>query len=192
MAALAGESCGTTPHAPRAVAPAKTSPSASTSASASTPPPAIDSDGDGVLDPDDACPTIAGVPSPEAGKHGCPKVVVQVCLSIIILERPHFAPGSAKLSPEATPILDATADTMKAHPEIEEVEVAGHCDAVEKPCPDDARARVVRDALVSRGVEATRLKATGKGRDEPVASNGTAEERAKNRRVDFKVTKRKD
>jgi OmpA-OmpF porin, OOP family len=33
----------------------------------------IDTDGDGVLDPEDACPTIIGDPTPGAYRRGCPK-----------------------------------------------------------------------------------------------------------------------
>lgn len=199
MAALTGEACGapaspaSPPAAPMAsAAPVGSAvpPSPSASASASAPAPAfVDSDGDGIADADDACPTIGGAPSPEASKHGCPQVVVKVCLSIIIIEQPHFDPGSAKLTKQANPILDAAAETMKGNPEVE-VELSGHCDAVEKPCPDEARARAVRDALVSRGVAPNRLTAKGVGRDAPIASNATAEGRAKNRRVELNAKKK--
>ncbi|HSS38345.1 MAG TPA: OmpA family protein, partial [Polyangia bacterium] len=37
-----------------------------------TPPPPPDTDGDGILDTDDACPNEAGVASPDAQKNGCP------------------------------------------------------------------------------------------------------------------------
>lgn len=36
------------------------------------PPPPPDTDGDGILDPDDACPTVKGVASEDPRKHGCP------------------------------------------------------------------------------------------------------------------------
>lgn len=147
----------------------------------------MDSDGDGIPDSEDHCPTIAGVPSEDASKHGCPKVVVSVCLSIIVIERPHFAPGSAKLDPLAAPFLDAAASALKSHPEIDKVEVSGHCDAVEKPCPDAARATAVRDALVARGVDGGKLTTRAAGRGEPVADNATTEGRAQNRRAELKI-----
>ena len=34
----------------------------------------VDTDGDGILDEDDACPTVAGIPSEDPEKHGCPAV----------------------------------------------------------------------------------------------------------------------
>ncbi len=35
---------------------------------------ALDTDGDGILDEDDACPTVAGIASDDPDKHGCPAV----------------------------------------------------------------------------------------------------------------------
>jgi len=42
-----------------------------------TPPTAMDTDADGILDPDDACPTARGSTDPDPAKHGCPKPVDQ-------------------------------------------------------------------------------------------------------------------
>lgn len=49
----------------------------------------------------------------------------------------------------------------------------------------DARAKVVRDALLTRGVPAERLKAEGFAFQRPVVSNTNEEGRALNRRVDI-------
>jgi OmpA-OmpF porin, OOP family len=195
MATLATD-CGSPqkPEETHAVAPApsaSTSTSAAPSTSTAPPTPIVDTDGDGIPDPDDKCPTTAGVPSDDPYKHGCPKVVVQVCLSIMIIEVPHFAAGSAKLQDDSKKFLDAAASTIADHPEIEQVEIAGHCDAIEKPCPDEARAKAVRDALATRGVAKDRLTTRAAGRAEPAASNDTPDGRAKNRRAELKVTKKK-
>jgi OOP family OmpA-OmpF porin len=48
-----------------------------------------------------------------------------------------------------------------------------------------ARADAVRDYLVSKGVSADRLSTKGYGPDRPIASNDTAEGRAKNRRTEL-------
>lgn len=50
------------------------------------------------------------------------------------------------------------------------------------------RADAVRNYLISQGVNASRLKSTGKGWDSPIASNSTAEGRAQNRRVEMYIT----
>lgn len=39
------------------------------------PPAPLDTDGDGILDKDDACPSVRGLPSTEPSKHGCPAPV---------------------------------------------------------------------------------------------------------------------
>ena len=51
----------------------------------------------------------------------------------------------------------------------------------------EARASAVVDALVSRGVAKSRLRAVGYGEQQPVAANTTKPGRAKNRRIEFKV-----
>ncbi len=48
-----------------------------------------------------------------------------------------------------------------------------------------ARADTVRDYLVAKGVEASRLVAVGYGEAQPVADNGTTAGREQNRRIEF-------
>jgi OOP family OmpA-OmpF porin len=52
------------------------------------------------------------------------------------------------------------------------------------------RADAVADYLVKNGVSRERVHTRGKGPDDPVADNSTAEGRAKNRRIEFKLRKR--
>ena len=49
------------------------------------------------------------------------------------------------------------------------------------------RAQSVADYLVSTGVEPDKLRVTGRGKNEPIASNATEDGRARNRRVDIIV-----
>jgi OOP family OmpA-OmpF porin len=46
----------------------------------------------------------------------------------------------------------------------------------------------VRKYLADKGVAAYRMTAKGYGEDKPIASNGSADGRAKNRRVELKKT----
>jgi outer membrane protein OmpA-like peptidoglycan-associated protein len=54
----------------------------------------------------------------------------------------------------------------------------------------EARAQAVRNYLISQGVAGTRLTAVGMGDKTPIASNDTADGRARNTRIDFLVTAR--
>ncbi|MCF8112177.1 MAG: OmpA family protein, partial [Desulfobacteraceae bacterium] len=50
----------------------------------------------------------------------------------------------------------------------------------------ERRAKAVRDFLVNRGIDPDRLSYKGYGETDPVASNATAQGRAKNRRVEIR------
>ncbi|WP_455285540.1 OmpA family protein [Cupriavidus necator] len=69
------------------------------------------------------------------------------------------------------------------------VSVEGHTDNVGaqeyNQSLSDRRAAVVRDALVAQGVDRSRVSTSGFSYDRPVASNETAEGRAKNRRTEI-------
>jgi OOP family OmpA-OmpF porin len=53
----------------------------------------------------------------------------------------------------------------------------------------DKRAKAVMKYLVDKGIAKDRLSATGYGETKPIASNDTEEGKAKNRRVEFHITK---
>lgn len=142
----------------------------------------LDSDGDGVNDATDACPaTGQGMAVDE---RGCPKA------QTITLQGVEFENNSSILTAAAKQILDEVAATLRNAPQVH-AEVAGHTDSVG---PDDynlwlseRRAKAVRQYLVDAGVDAGRLTAKGYGETRPLAHNGTAEGRARNRRVELVV-----
>ncbi|EOR95201.1 outer membrane protein, OmpA/MotB family [Arcticibacter svalbardensis MN12-7] len=69
------------------------------------------------------------------------------------------------------------------------LKLAGHTDNVGSSASNTklskARAESVRQFLVSRGANASRIEATGYGEDQPIASNDTDAGRQQNRRVEF-------
>lgn len=75
---------------------------------------------------------------------------------------------------------------MKKHPRLK-VEIQGHTDSTGSPAYNlklsQRRADSVRDYLLSQGVPEDQLQTKGYGQTQPVATNKTAEGRAKNRRV---------
>ncbi len=72
------------------------------------------------------------------------------------------------------------------------VDVIGHTDSTGSASYNqtlsERRAQAVADILARNGVQRQRIVAYGKGETEPVASNATAEGRARNRRVELIIT----
>jgi outer membrane protein OmpA-like peptidoglycan-associated protein len=150
----------------------------------------IDSDGDGVCDGIDQCPGTP--PGVTVDAKGCPPppppppAYIPAPKQEIVLEQVFFATNSAKLLPASSETLDKVATSLIANPDVK-ILVAGHTDntgtAKYNLQLSDKRAKTVMDYLISKGVNPAMLKAKGFGLTEPIASNKTAEGRAKNRRV---------
>jgi outer membrane protein OmpA-like peptidoglycan-associated protein len=158
-----------------------------------------DDDSDGIPNPSDACPTTAGVPSKDPKQHGCPPppppAASLVGEEITISEQVQFEHGTAVIRPESDAILGSVAKVLSEHPDVEEVEVQGHTDDTGTPEINQKlssdRAQAVLAWLVQHGVDAKRLTAKGYGQSKPIADNADEAGRAKNRRVEFRVTKQK-
>ena len=146
-----------------------------------------DSDGDGVTDDKDACPNTPKGEKVDA--KGCPlPKVFEEGKTQLILEGVYFETNKADLKPESKEVLDRVAASLKANPDVK-VEVQGHTDSSGSRALNvrlsQARAESVRNYLIGQGVAAGQLTAKGYGPDKPIADNGTAEGRAKNRRVEL-------
>lgn len=102
-----------------------------------------------------------------------------------------FASGKAELLPAARTKLDQVATALKQSDEGSSFLVEGHTDsrgsAEMNQELSTRRAATVRDYLVSQGVATDRIRAVGRGLNEPVADNDTTEGRANNRRVEVVV-----
>jgi OmpA-OmpF porin, OOP family len=114
---------------------------------------------------------------------------------IELSETVQFESGSAKLLPESEKLLAEVAQAMKDHPEIVRIRVEGHTDSRAGTRYNRklsrARAKAVRKFLIGEGIRGSRLVVRAYGEKEPVDSNKTPEGRYKNRRVEFKILKRK-
>ncbi|MGC9323654.1 MAG: outer membrane beta-barrel domain-containing protein [Desulfomonilia bacterium] len=143
----------------------------------------VDSDGDGVPDYLDKCPgTPKGTP---VDANGCPPVVEA---GAFVFRNIYFDFDKADIKDESLPILDEVSMYLEENADMK-MEIQGHTDSVG---PDEynmrlsqARAESVKDYLVNSGIGNERLVAKGFGETNPVAPNDTAENRAKNRRVEF-------
>jgi outer membrane protein OmpA-like peptidoglycan-associated protein len=107
---------------------------------------------------------------------------------VMTLSGDAFASGQSALRPEARANLDRVVDFLARAGE-REVLVEGHTDnrgsANLNQVLSQRRADAVRQALVEEGIDGSRIRAVGRGMDMPVADNGSAEGRARNRRVDI-------
>ena len=101
-----------------------------------------------------------------------------------------FETGSAALPQRDLPTLDRTADLLKSRPELT-ARIEGHTDSLGSAQINQAlsqqRAEAVMQALVERGVAASRLTAVGLGAEKPIADNATVQGRSENRRVEIYV-----
>ena len=103
-----------------------------------------------------------------------------------------FPTGSATLGENAKNLIDvAFVDIAKAFSNAR-IRIEGNTDNVGNRASNIAlsekRANAVRDYLVKvHGMQPARFVIVGNGPDDPVASNDTAEGRAKNRRTDFQL-----
>jgi len=155
-----------------------------------------DNDKDGILDVDDKCPLKPETKNGYKDADGCPDTVPTVIKEkeIVILEKVYFDFNKATIKPESHDLLGAVAKALKEHPEILKIEVGGHTDDVgttpKNQRLSERRAKAVVAYLVGKGVAKSRLKFRGYGEAKPLVRSKTDEARAKNRRVEFKITKR--
>jgi len=105
----------------------------------------------------------------------------------------NFPFASARPTRESMRTLDDIAAALKAHPAAT-IRVESHTDSVGTQESNlnlsQARADNVKNELVDRGVDGSRIETAGMGSELPIASNDTAEGRARNRRTEFVVTAR--
>jgi len=102
-----------------------------------------------------------------------------------------FEYNKSSLTSTAKTNLDKLIEVFNEYPDTNLL-IVGHTDNVgsqgyNKPLSEQ-RAKAVKDYLVGKGINSSRLTSTGKGLEEPIADNATAEGRAANRRVEVAIT----
>jgi len=148
------------------------------------PAPVQDSDGDGIPDSEDRCPTIKGVKEAQ----GCLPTEFDKFAGAV--EDINFDTNRSTLKPKSFGILDEAVKLLVQYPTIQ-IDIHGHTDNqgtddYNMKLSDD-RANSVRQYLVDKGIDPSRLTARGFGESEPIAPNTTGNGRAKNRRTEFKI-----
>ncbi|WP_156257156.1 OmpA family protein [Sandarakinorhabdus oryzae] len=102
-----------------------------------------------------------------------------------------FDTGQATVRPDMRPALDNVAKTLASY-QSTFVDVTGHTDstggdAINQPL-SERRAAAVADYLQYQGVQRARMATKGYGAQFPVASNDSEDGRAKNRRVEIRLS----
>ena len=102
-----------------------------------------------------------------------------------------FEYNSAELSNDSEEGVNTLAEYLKEHSGLS-VELAGHTDDIGSDAYNqqlsESRAEVVRQALVARGIDESRLTAKGYGSTKPIYPNDSDEHRALNRRTEMVIT----
>ncbi len=98
-----------------------------------------------------------------------------------------FDTGKASIRSDSLSRLDGVIEYM-THMKSVRLEISGHTDNVGDPSRNkklsQQRADSVRNYLISKGIDGSRIQAVGYGDERPVADNGTDEGRQKNRRIE--------
>ena len=150
--------------------------------------PIPDTDGDGVNDEEDRCITI---PGPKEN-FGCPIIPEEVKKRVnMAAKNILFITGSAKLQKSSFKGLDDVVKIMSENPGMS-LAIDGHTDYVGSEEMNqklsDNRAASVKAYLVSKGIDESRITATGHGELEPIADNKTAAGRQQNRRSEMTLS----
>jgi outer membrane protein OmpA-like peptidoglycan-associated protein len=106
----------------------------------------------------------------------------------LILHGIEFETGKATITNKSEKILNMAVRALNAAPEME-IEIVGHTDNVGDPANNlklsQDRADAVKQWLINKGINASRMSSSGKGETEPLVPNTSDENRQKNRRVEF-------
>ena len=101
-----------------------------------------------------------------------------------------FKTASAKLTDTGAHVVEQVGAILIKHPTVR-VEIAGYTDSDGKEDANmklsQGRVDTVKKTLAKQGVASFRMQAKGYGESHPIAPNDTAENKAKNRRVEFKI-----
>ena len=98
--------------------------------------------------------------------------------------------NKANLTPKGKEVVDRVANILKKYPGVK-ITIEGHTDSDGKAEYNlklsQGRVDTVKAELVNSGISADRLKPIGYGETKPLVPNDSAENKARNRRVEFKV-----
>ncbi len=101
-----------------------------------------------------------------------------------------FEPSKSTLTPRGAQILDEMAAALKTMGH-QKLAIIGHTDASGNAASNTAlslaRAEAVKAYFAAQGIPTTHMETSGAGSTRPVAANSSAEGRARNRRIEFRI-----
>ncbi|MFB9052086.1 OmpA family protein [Formosa undariae] len=151
--------------------------------------PWADTDGDGVADKDDKCVDVPGT----VANDGCPELSEAVQKSLNEYAKTIlFDTGKSSIKSHSAEVLENIIAIINEYPNAT-FTVDGHTDSSGSDALNmklsDARAAAVKDYLVTKGIDSSRLSSKGYGEEKPIDSNKTRAGRANNRRVEINLVK---
>ena len=149
--------------------------------------PVPDTDADGVNDEEDKCVNEPGLKE----NNGCPEITKEIVQKVEFAARKvQFSYGKAVLLPQSEKVLDDVAELLLAQPELR-LDIEGHTSSDgtfnANMKLSNERAASVKNYLVRKGVDPSRLTSEGFGPTKPLNEGKTEQERALNRRVEMKL-----
>ena len=109
---------------------------------------------------------------------------------IFVMKNLFFATNKTRILSSSEEALEALFGYLERNPEIR-IKIMGHTDNVGKDEANqrlsEGRANAVREDLIKRGIDETRIEAEGYGETLPVDTNDTEEGRQNNRRVEIEI-----
>jgi len=138
---------------------------------------------------------LKGKPGAAAIEYSPGKYECVECVNIAA-ENVHFDFGSYTVKDSETPLLDTIAELLLKYDPYS-IHIAGYSDSLEYYQHlgldlSQKRADFVMQYLITKGVSAEKMTATGYGKDEPNRSGFAEESGAASRRVEFMITTNKD
>ena len=143
--------------------------------------PYCDDDDDGIINLYDACPDIAGI----AEKYGCPQDYSFSRPEIVGIS---FASGKSDIPGSSLVYLYPFLKRLKEDPKSKII-ILGYTDNTgeyrDNIAISQKRANSVKDYFVSKGINPSRITATGFGPNNPIADNRTQRGQKANRRIEI-------
>ncbi len=149
-----------------------------------------DTDKDGIVDKNDSCPNEAGPKS----NRGCPEIIKEVQEAVSLAAKSvQFENNSSIIKTTSFSNLDNVVNLLNQYPDYN-VAIGGHTDSVGNEEYNknlsEKRAKACLEYLVKKGIDRSRMTATGYGENQPISDNSTNEGKEINRRVEFILFKK--